>query len=206
MNYLILDGPLYPTHNPYPFYRGTARKRPTFCEALPYDHEINEFFMWYVEQIGPINDLSKAFRYVELARIHLPSQNFEVVEVTKGDATTLNSGIFLGFDLSSGGSGDSLIFLSGLSEPVRTEMPEDPIRILAHVIRRHFGARLNQFGLFQSVEDALDCRKAMIALQSFHADFYEGGNLDVFEITGISVVLSSNEREVNSSFARILGN
>lgn len=143
-------------------------------------------FKWYIDEYHPVHDLAKALRYVELSRSHLPNHHFEVVEVTKGNAAPIYKGKFLGFDISGGGSGDSLIFLNiPFGEPESHESPTNPILVLSQLIRRHFGARLNEFALFQVFEDASNCRNAMIALQSFHPNLYEGGSLEVFEVAGV---------------------
>jgi hypothetical protein len=185
MAYLILNGPSYRTRQPASCYRGTDRRAALYFDALPDDQEINRLFKWYINEMHPVSDLAQAFRYVELARTYLPDHHFEVIEVTKGDATPINNGEFLGFDLSGGGSGDSLIFMCLPAGFEATNIPAEPIHILSGLIRRYFTPRLNQFGLFQEFEDAVYCREAMIALQSFHPNLYEGGALVMFEVAGV---------------------
>jgi hypothetical protein len=187
MNYLVVDGPSYRTSYPVSLYRGTDRKEPTYCDSVPDGDEINQLFRWYVAQVGAVHDLAKARRYAALCNMYFPGQYFEVVEVTKGDTAPTSDRQFLGFDISLGGCGDSLIFTSLLAGP-SASIPEEPILILSDLIRRYFTPRLNQFGLFQTFDDATYCRKVMIALQSFHPGLYEGGSLDVFEVAGIHLV------------------
>ena len=194
MKYLILNGPPYPVSRRSgsylrtdACYRGTHRKRPTYCDALPKDHEINQLFMWYLEVTWPsgfISDLAKARRYAALCTVYFPGRHFEVVEVTDGLATPSNASQLLGFDISLGGGGDSLIFEALLYEPAET-LPEEPILLLSDLIRRYFFPKLNDFGLFRTFEDASHCRRAMIALQSFHANLYEGGDLNLFTVAGV---------------------
>lgn len=186
MKYLVLNDP-GPTFYHAAFYRGTDRKEPTYCNAVPDDHEINQLFRWYVERIGAVHDLAKARRYAELCNAYFPSRHFEVIEATRGETTPTNNGQFLGFDISAGGFGDSLIFNALLPGPA-TGVPEQAILLLSDLIRRYFCPRLNGFGLFQTFGEASHCRKAMIALQSFHPGLYEGGNLDEFEVVGIYLI------------------
>jgi hypothetical protein len=184
MAYLVLDGQKISNRHTS-LYRGTDRREPIYCDALTSDHEINELFKWYVDEYRPVHDLAKALRYVELSRKHLANHNFEVVEVTKNNASPVYRGKFLGFDISAGGCGDSLIFMCLPVEPETPNIPEEPILVLSQLIRRYFTPRLNKFGLFQKFEDATYCRKVMIALQSFHPNLYEGGALEVFEVAGV---------------------
>jgi hypothetical protein len=186
MNYLIRDGQSYPVSYPADFYRGTDRKGPVHCDALPEDHEINRLFVWYLEETesGFVHDLAKARRYAELCNQNCPGKRFEVIEVTDGKTTPTDSAQLLGFDISFGGGGDSLIFLALLAGPSE-RIPDEPIDLLSDLIRRYFCPKLNEFGLFRTFEDASHCRRAMIALQSFHPNFYEGGDLEVFTVTGV---------------------
>jgi hypothetical protein len=193
MKYLILDGPSYPvSHRSASYlgtdasYRGTDRRRPLYCDALPEDHEINQLFAWYLEETesGFLHDLAKACRYAALCNLHFPGKSFEVVEVADGEAKPSNAARLLGFDISLGGGGDSLIFLVLLYGPAAS-LPKEPILLLSDLIRRYFCPKLNEFGLFRTFEDASHCRRAMIALQSFHPNHYEGGDLNLFTVTGV---------------------
>jgi hypothetical protein len=187
MNYLIRDGQSYPVPYPADFYRGTDRKEPVlFDDALPEDQEISQLFAWYLEEMesGFIHDLAKAHRYAELCNQRLPGKRFEVIEVTDGETAPADVAQLLGFDISFGGAGDSLIFLVLLAGPSES-IPDEPVNLLSDLIRRYFCPKLNDFGLFRTFEDASHCRRAMIALQSFHPNFYEGGDLEIFTVTGV---------------------
>jgi len=187
MNLLILNGASYPTCSPNHHYRGTDRKVPTYCDALPRDHEINQLFRWFLEEggeSGVVHSLSKAQRYAKLCNIYFPGQHFEIVEVTDAESPPNSDAHFLGFDISGGGYGDSLVLLALLPGPAAS-IPKEPIALLSDLIRRYFYPRLNEFGLFRTFEDASHCRRAMIALQSFHPNLYEGGDLEVFTVSGI---------------------
>jgi hypothetical protein len=190
MDYLVLNGASYPTSYSAGHYRGTDRKEPGYCDAVPDDSEINCLFRWYVEELhrsGAVHDLVRARRYVELCNAYFREQRFEIIEVRRGREQLGGAGRLLGFDISNGGYGSSLIFESLLPGPDAT-IPEQPILILSDLLRRYFYPRLNKSGLFATFEDAAHCRQTMIALQSFHPDLYEGGDLEDFEVVGIYLV------------------
>ncbi|HUY19637.1 MAG TPA: hypothetical protein VMV15_10455 [Candidatus Binataceae bacterium] len=195
MNYLIRNGQSYAVSGPSASYRGTNRSEPIYCEEFTEDHEINQLYTWYLEETGRsgfIHDLTKALRYVKLCNLHFPSKQFELIQVTDGHSTTNHGAGFLGFDISLGGNGDSLIFLALLSGPLK-DIPQAPIAVLSNLVRCHFTPKLNEFGLFQMFEDASHCRKAMIALQSFHPNLYEGGNLEDFTVSGVYLLPQSED-------------
>jgi hypothetical protein len=94
MKLLILNG--ISSHPPgrNPVYRGSYRTNPSYCSALPADHELNQLFVWYLEEggeTGVVNDLSKAIRFARLCNEHAPECHFEVVElVDKSDLPQTN--------------------------------------------------------------------------------------------------------------------
>jgi len=194
MNLLILNGLGYRTVSPNCQYRGTDRRMATHCDTVPDDHEINRLFKWFLKEggeSGVVHDVLKARRYADLCNQYFPDKHFEVIEVTDGKTTPENSAPqLLGFDISANGFGSSLISLALLHEPTQ-KIPEEPMIVLTNLIREHFRPRLNKFGLFQTVADASDCRRAMIALQSFHPNLYEGGDLAVFTVAGVYLVPQS---------------
>jgi hypothetical protein len=198
MKYLIRDGQSYPVSDTSAAYRGTDRTGPIHCDAVAENHEINKLFEWYLEETesGFIRDLAKARRYAALCNQHFPGKQFELIEVTDGKTTPMGGAQLLGFDISFGGVGDSLIFLALLAGPSTLTLPEKPILVLSDLIRRYFFPKLNEFGLFRTFEDAAHCRRAMIALQSFHPNLYEGGDLEVFTVTGVYLVPQSENGAV----------
>jgi hypothetical protein len=192
-NLLILNGCRFPgdVHRPpdHASYRGTDRKHPSYCDAQPPDHEINELFMWFLEEggeLGLVHNFSKACRYCELCNLHFAGEHFEVVEVTDGETSATMGGPFLGFDLSAGYN--SSLLWRALGVPSNLSMVSKEIAILTEVINRLFVPQLNQHLLLQSFEDASLCRQAMIALQSFRPGLYEGGDLDEFKIVGVYLI------------------
>lgn len=195
MSFLILNGLSYPQESSNRQYRGTDRRMPTHCDAVPDDHEINRLFRWFLKEGGEsglVHDLLKARRYADLCNQYCPGKHFEVIEVTDGEMTPEDPAHqLLGFDISANGCGSSLISVALLYEPAET-MPEEPILVLTDLIREHFRPKLNEFGLFRTFEDASHCRRAMIALQSFHPNLYEGGDLEVFTVAGIYLVPQSH--------------
>lgn len=190
MSYLVLNGLRFPVDYPAEHYRGTDRKSPDYCEALPDDSEINQLFMWYIhEETGAVHDLAKARRYAELSNAYFPERRFEVIELVKtGTAGPNGDRQFLGFDISWHGITNSLIFENLLPGPDAV-LAREPVPLLSDLIRRFFCPRLNQFGLFPTSDDASHCHRAMVALQAFRPNLYEGGDLEKeFEVVGIYLV------------------
>jgi len=192
----VLNGPkLWERANPC--YRGVYREEPTYCDALPADHEINRLFVdWYIELNGGsgsgiVRDLDKAVHYAKLCNRHFPGQMFEVIEVTEGEAPPRVGGQFLGFDLSQGGVASILQW--GLQSEVAERKPESPADILWKVMRLYFGPRLNEFGLFQRLDDASLCLESMIALQSYKPAYFEGGDLNAFHVMGVYLAWSQSD-------------
>lgn len=187
MNLLILDG-VNKRYTLAARYRGTDRGVPTYCEAVPKNHEINRLFMWYLDEggeAGVVHDLQRAKRYTELCNLYFSDKHFEVIEFsTSMELRSDNSRQFLGFDLSEGGCGHSLVAMALLYEPEKRSA-EEPAFVLGDLIRSHYVPKLNEFGLFGNPQDALDCRAAMSALQSFRPGLYESGSLEDFETTAI---------------------
>ena len=68
MNLLILNGASYPTCSPNHHYRGTDRKVPTYCDALPRDHEINQLFRWFLEEGGESGVVHESFKSTALCQ------------------------------------------------------------------------------------------------------------------------------------------
>lgn len=187
----ILNGTLVPDWaGPDLRYRGVYRDEPTYCDALPADHEINNLFVnWYIEEAGEsgiVHDLDKAVRYTGLCNKHFPGRFFEVIAVTEGDSPPKVGGRFLGFDLSQGGA--SSILQGGHQSWIIERQPKRPADVLWKVMRLYFGPRLNEFGLFQRIEDASLCLDSMVALQGYSPGYFEGGDLNVFHVMGVYLV------------------
>jgi len=185
MNLLILNGYAF---DELSVYRGTYRNNPTYCDTLSAGHEINQLFMWFLEEggeSGVIHDLAKAQHYAKLCNIHFPDRQFEVVEVTKAKTPPESGGKFLGFDLSEGYN--SLIGLGALVTNRARGRLSEQFHVLSELIARYFNAQLNSDGLFQEFEVASFCLQAINALQSFHPGLYEGDISD-FEVVGVYLV------------------
>lgn len=187
MKLLLLDGPRDPRAARSVHYRGTSRAHPTYCDALPEDHEINRLFHWFLEEggeLGVVRDRKKALRFAELRNSYLPaSGHFEVVEVTDGAEPPEVGGLFMGYDLSEGYNNSLLVwelrsFLSGNSLA-------QPIRELCDLLSRYYSPQLNGQGLFQTVEMASLCLKSMTALQDLSPNLFEGGDLRRFKVVGL---------------------
>jgi len=195
MKLLILDGPRDPRAAKHPSYRGTYRAHPTYCDALPNDHEINQLFFWFLQEggeLGVVGDLAKALRYVELlSQNPLPGcGRFEVVEVTSTDDPIQSGGNLLGFDHSAGYN-NSLLWW-GLEPQPEMNTALEPIRELVGLAFRFYAPHLGPHGLFQTPQMASDCLRTMDALQQLSPNLYEGVPLKSnYRVVGIYLVGSS---------------
>jgi hypothetical protein len=191
MRYLILDGPSYRVPFQYGAYRGTDRKYPPAIKEPPGEHEVNRWGLWYtgeLEEFGGIRDLAKAQRYLQFCNQYFPELHFEVIGISKDKEPPNNDANLLGFDISFAGVTNSLIFETGFISGPAEKIPEEPIPVLDDLLTRYFYPKLNDSGLFRTFEDAAHCRRAMIALHNFDPNLYEGGNLEVFEVTGVYLI------------------
>jgi hypothetical protein len=192
MNLLILNGPRDPRAAKYPSYRGTYRAHPTYCDALPNDHEINQLFFWFLEdggELGLVHDLAKASRYVELLNQNpLPGyKQFEIVEVTSPDSPQQAGGRLLGFDLSAGYNSSLLWW--GLEPQLEPNAVREPIGELVDLAYRYYAPRLGPCGLFQTPEIASQCLRSMDALQRLSPNLYEGEDLiPSYRVVGVYLV------------------
>ena len=182
-------GPRGPRGTAYPYYRGTYRAHPTFCESLPKNHEINQLFFWFLEEggeLGLVHDLAKASRYAQLLNEnHLAGHgHFEVVQGANGNSSAEVCGRFLGFDITAGYNNSLLWWrLDFQTEP---QVLPEPIHELVELISQSYAPKLNKFQLFSNAETASQCLRAMDALQQLHPNLYEGERLrDTFEVVGL---------------------
>ncbi len=191
MKYLILDGPSYRVPFRYSAYRGTDRKYPPCVAGLPVENEVNRWGLWYMgelEKFGGIRELAKARECSEFCNRYFPDQHFEVIGISKNKELPNDHAKLLGFDIAFAGASSSLIFMTGFIAGPYDKMPEEPVPVLDDLLRRYFCPKLNELGLFQTFENAAHCRRAMIALHNFDPDLYEGGSLEVFEVTGVYLI------------------
>jgi hypothetical protein len=196
MNLLILDGPRDPRPGSNPLYRGTYRAHPSHCDELPDDHETNKLFFWFLAEggeLGVVQDATKALRFAELWNARLKERDrFEVVEVADGDTHSQSNGMFIGFDLSAGYNNSLLS--SGLKQFVGVNQLREPVRELWDLVSRHYAPRLNGQGLFQTLEVAALCLRAMTALQDLSPNLFEGENLREFRPVGLYSVAQEDSR------------
>ncbi len=147
MHLLLLDGPASQLPGFNPSYRGTHRAVPSHCDDMPDDEEINELFFWYLEEGGEegvVRNRAKALRFAELWNRRLPrDRQFEVVEVIGDSVAPSGGGRVLGFDISSGLAGYSLL-VGGLAEIPKTKPVPDAIRKLANLLARFYRPKLNE--------------------------------------------------------------
>ena len=186
MDLLIVNGPAEPLREPNPSYRGTFRAVPTYCDALPADHEINRLFIdWYLVEggeSGVVHDLPKARRFAELWNQQMGETCYEVVEVVVGQLPPVNRGALIGFDVSVGFSYSLLWW--GLRRPA-TLVLSPSLDVLWQLMERYFVPQLNSCGLFQTFDMAAFCLRVMTALQGLHANLFEAGDLSDFQVVGI---------------------
>jgi hypothetical protein len=186
--FLILDGPRSPHQGQSPAYRGTYRCTPPYCEVLPEDHEINELFMWFIEEggeLGVVHDVTKALRFAKLCNEHFRPRHFEVVQVVNGQNIQTTSGRFLGFDLSHGYNNSLLYWGLKPSRPLDEDARVD---VLWQVVSRFFAPQLNENGLFSDSDLAALCLRSLIALQSLKDNLFEGDDLAKYELVGVCLI------------------
>ena len=188
MKYLILDGLLFSGRHPFP-YRGIHRKEPPYCNSQSSDHRINVLWLWYANEtceLHGVRDRAIALRYASLCNDHFPGMHFEVIGLTEEseDAEAANNGDrFLGFDVTWPAS-------VALPEVLKRESKAvEPIDVLDDLVRRYFGPKLNEFGLFDALEDASRCSRSIMAIESFHPDYYDCG---IREYKAVGVYLISD--------------
>lgn len=187
MKLLILDGARDPRSLDRDRYRGTYRAHPTYCDALPESHELNQLFFWFLEEggeLGVVRDLRKARRLAELWNAQTTTNTrFEVVEVTDGAVQPEGEGVFLGYDLSAGYNLSLLAF--GLMSAEDGQPIPERAGDLWRALKTKCTPELNAHGLFQTYASALGCLTLMLALQRRSPDFFEGGDLTNFAVTGL---------------------
>lgn len=192
VTYLILDGPSYPVPFRYSAYRGTDRKEPPCVNDLPAQSEVNRWGLWYtdeLEEFGGIRELAVAREYLQFCHQYFPEIHFEVIGISKDQAPPpTDDAKLLGFDISFAGVSSSLLFMTGFIAGPYEKTPEELVLVLDDLLKRYFCPKLNDAGLFATFEDAAHCRRAMIALHSFDPNLYEGGSLEVFEVTGVYLI------------------
>ena len=128
-----------------------------------------------------VDDLAKARRFAALWNKQ-PSRpgDFEVVEVTSWKEAPETDGEFLGYDLSAGYNNSLL--RTGLKPVVK------PSDISDSIWRQCYAHRLNDADLFQTSQQASQCLEAMAKIQDVYPGFFEGGDLRIFEVTGLYLV------------------
>ena len=189
MDLHIVNGPAVPGWSD-PRYRGVWRDQPTYCNTLPADHEVNKLFVdWYLVEGGEsgiVHDLHRAVYYATLCNKHFPGQFFEIVEVPNGDAPPEVGRRFLGYDLLSHGAAS--VMHGGHQSWTAQINIKSPADILWRIMRLYLEPRLNEFRLFQRIDDASLCLDSMIALQEYEPAYFEGGDLRVFRPMGVYLV------------------
>lgn len=179
--FLILNGPRYPSRSPNLAYRGTFRRAPGYFENLPEDHEANGLFLWFLQEggeLGIVHDRQKARRLRDFCNSCGSGGKFELVEVTDGEKGPFFGEEFLGFDLSQG-LNNSLLW-AGLDRQVPGD-PGLPIRVLTNTIFRLFSKELNSNGLFSTFETAMQFRASLVALQALEPNLFESDALEKFK-------------------------
>jgi hypothetical protein len=179
----------------HPSYRGTERRCPGYVDHLPETHPANQAFLWYVYNqdkdagagLGLIHDLNRARALIEEYAKLQPPQEFELIELTRGDAQPELATELLGFDVTE------FYYHSILNEGLRffperhkrTIDADEKFRSIAPLVRlfrEHFSAYLNEHMLFRDKPTADFCRDCAAVLTAF--------TLNVFDIPAESLVVA----------------
>lgn len=192
MNLLILNGARDSRAARYPQYRGTYRAHPTYVDSAGSHEEVNQLFLWFLEEggeLGLVHDPVKALRYATLLNERSDgTRRFEVVEATEADANPQAGVEFLGVDLSAG-CNNSLLWWWGPEPWMGSDALPAAIRELGNLIYRCYGPRRNKHGLFQELHIASACLRSMDALQQLSPNLYEGESLQSgFEAVGLHLI------------------
>lgn len=169
-----------------PAYRGTYREHPYGLQGPGDDPRVNRAFLWFLEeggQEGVVHNLEKARELVEAYKTTTPPQFFEIIEPVADDGSASAGTTFLGYDLSGGGVGFSLLArdLHLTSDPGSTE---DLLFPFFRLIESYFRPRLNQNRLFDHYETAEFCLSCMKACQKFSPGLWE--NDDVVDLVMVT--------------------
>jgi len=138
-----------------------------------------------------VHNVDNALQYAQLLnQFGLPNYSqFEVIEVTDGNAPPKVGSQLLGFDLSAD-LNNSLLWWQFEPQPEVSALPP-PIQEEVNSICKTYRPQLNSSGLFQTAETASKCLKAMDAVQGTCPFIYEAGELrQAYRVVGIYVLRS----------------
>lgn len=190
MKYLVLDGPQF--SRPYPFaYRGIHRKQPPYCYSQPKDHRINLLWAWYAEETYEFDGARNrdvSLHYADLCNENFPDMHFEVIGTCEESHHPQNDDLFLGFDITWPTS----VTLPEVLE-LKPDRSSEPLDVLNGLIKCYFAPKLNESGLFRTMDDASHCCRNIMAVQHFEPFYYDCGS-GREQSTAIGVYLISNSR------------
>lgn len=164
-------------------YRGTDRTWPYYVEPLPESHPANQAFLWFVSgedshELGLVHDLAKARALIEEYRRLDPPQEFELIEMTRGEAQPESGGKLLGYDVTE--LYCHSILASGLcfdaQRHQRAMSADESYRSIAPLVRlfdEHFSAQLNEHVLFSDKAVAEFCCECAATLIQFDNDLFD---------------------------------
>ncbi len=162
-----------------------------YCHSQPADHRINLLWSWYAEEtyeFGGVRDRDIALQYAGLCNEHFPDLHFEVIGVTEEDPDAEDDEQFLGFDVTWPAS----LPLPEVLALKREAKAEDPLAVLDDLIKRYFGPKLNEFGLFRTLDDASHCCRNIMAIQHFEPYYYDcGSGSEQSTVAGVFLVSGS---------------
>lgn len=130
---------------------------------------------WYAEETYEFDGARSrdiALRYADLCNEHFPDMHFEVIGMSEKDHHPQNDEQFLGFDVTWPAS----VTLPEVLALRREPNAEDALDVLDDLIKRHFGPKLNEFGLFRTLDEASDFCRNIMAIQHFQPDYYDCGS------------------------------
>jgi hypothetical protein len=172
-------------------YRGTYRGSPDYQTQYAPTHPANLAFARFCELGGQtlvLRDLSFALKLVAIYRSLTPPQDFDIVEVVHPDEAPEFSADLLGYDVSSGGTGCSMLCW-GLDFSRHLSNTTSGINPLIRLIEEAFRPRLNSNGLFNNPRDAQYCLDCMLAINRLVPSFFES-DLERYIVSGLYLVPS----------------
>jgi len=132
-------------------------------------------WLWYAEETYEFDgarDRGVALHYADLCNEHFPDMHFEVIGTSERDHHPQNDEQFLGFDVTWPAS----LTLPEVLALKPGSKAEEPLDVLDDLIKRYFGQKLNEFGLFRTLDDARHCCRNIMAIQHFEPFYYDCGS------------------------------
>jgi hypothetical protein len=127
---------------------------------------------WYAEETYEFDGARSrdiALDFAELCNEHFPDMQFEVIGMSQEDHHPQSDEQFLGFDVTWPAS----VTLPEVLALKRDPKAEDPLDVLDDLMRRYYGPKLNEFGIFRTLDEASHCCRSIMAIQHTYAMIQE---------------------------------